>query len=154
MRNVPHFTQSSTKRIVAAALAALKAARQWSNGDLGDALGCGEGTARNRLCDDDTNNQMPVHELRRLIASGELSTVNAIVADLGVHVEPDAPDAPGDPLQAAAASSRCSVALIEASADGRITDDEWRVLIPLLEDEDRKIGALLAQGRRQLAEDR
>lgn len=148
-----HFTQSSTKRITAAALADLKRDREWSNNDLGDVLGCGEGTARNRLCDDDPNNQMPVHELRRLIARGEIGAVNSMLSDLGVHVEVDQFDTPADALQAAAASSRCSVALIEAAPDG-ISNAEWRRLIPLLEDEDRKISALLVQGRRALAGDR
>lgn len=152
MRNERHFTQSSTKRITAAALADLKRDREWSNTDLGEVLGCGEGTARNRLCDDDPANQMPVHELRRLIAKGEIGTVNAILCDLGVHIEFDTFDTPSDALQAAAASSRCSVALIEAAPDG-ISKAEWRKLVPLLEDEDRKIGALLIEGRRALAGD-
>lgn len=151
MTKSAHITQSSTKRITAAALAELKRLREWSNSDLGEALGCGEGTARNRLCDDDPNNQMPVHELRRLIAAGEFGTVNSIFADLGVHLEQDVFDTPTDALQAAAASSRCSVALIEAAPDG-ISKAEWRVLLPLLEDEDRKISAMLVEGRRVLGD--
>lgn len=144
------FTQSCTKRLTASALADLKRRNAWSNADLGDALGGGEGTARNRLCDDEPNNQMTVHELRRLIAAGEIGTVNSILADLGVHVEPDKYETPIDALQAAAASSRCTGALIEAAPDG-ISRAEWRKLIPLLEDEDRKIGAMLIEGRRALS---
>ncbi|WP_145960975.1 hypothetical protein [Sphingosinithalassobacter portus] len=131
----------------------MKRDREWSNSDLADVLGCGEGTVRNRLADDDPANQMPVHELRRLIAAGEGSTVNAILADLGVHIEPDHFGNPTDALQAAAAASRCSVALIEAAPDG-IDGKEWAALLPLLEDEERKISALLAEGRRMLAEGR
>lgn len=143
-------TQSSTKRTVAAALADLKKLRGWSNAELGEVLGCGEGTARNRLADDEPNNQMPVHELLRLILAGELGAVNGILSEVGVHVKQDQFDSAIDALQAAAASSRCSVALIEAAPDG-ISKDEWRALLPLLEDEDRKISALIVAGRRALA---
>lgn len=153
MTKSPVFTQSATKRTIAAALSELKKERSWSNADLGDVLGCGEGTVRNRLADDEPNNQMPVHELRRLIAAGELATVNAILADVGAHIEQDGYDTPIDALQAAASASRCTAALIDA-APGGIDAREWRVLLPLLEDEDRRIGCLLAQGRRAVAEGR
>ncbi|RYG89544.1 MAG: hypothetical protein EON59_01340, partial [Alphaproteobacteria bacterium] len=112
------ITQNSTKRTVAAALADLKKLRGWSNSELGEVLGCGEGTARNRLADDEPNNQMPVHELLRLILAGELGAVNAILAEVGVHIEQDQFDTAIDALQVAATSSRSATALIEAAPNG------------------------------------
>ncbi|GEM_PF-6883565 len=153
MMKTSALTQSSTKRIVAAALAGLKADRSWSNADLGDVLGCNEGTARNRMADEEPNNQMPVHELRRLIAAGEIGTVDKILHDLGVHIERDDFETPADALKAAACSNRTAAALIEAAPDG-ISKAEWRVLLPLLEAEDAMRSALLVEGRRALAGER
>ncbi len=74
------ITQSHTKRQTALALAEAKTRNHWSNGDAGDALGCGEGTIRNRLDADDAKNQMTVHELLRSIQADGPHIANSILA--------------------------------------------------------------------------
>jgi hypothetical protein len=144
------ITHSHTKRRTAAALAALKASRSFSNADMGDAMGCGEGTVRNRLESDDPSHQMTVHELVRLTQALGSSVANAIFADIGHQLVPDVHDSAADALGAAGASARCTAALIEA-APGGIDRAEARRLLPLLEAQDALISGMIVHCRHVLA---
>lgn len=145
------LTQTHTKRIAAAALAELKVKNHWSSADLADAMGCADRTVANRLCDEEPNNALTLHELRRLVQAGELGAANAIFADLGVRMDPIDYSTPIDAITASSCSARCTSALIEA-APGGYSVDEWRVLLPMLEQHDATISNLIQQGRRAIAQ--
>lgn len=144
------LTHSHTKRITAAALTAAKARRDWSNGDLADAMGCGEGTIRNRLTDDEPSHQMTVHELRRVTQADGPMIANAIFADLEYQLVPDNPESAIDALTVAHGAANCAAALIEASPGG-ISVAEWRTLMPILEAQDQRLSSLIQAGRAALA---
>lgn len=59
------ITQNDAKRAFAAAVLQEKDARNLKNPDVGDVLGCGEGTVRNRLDTDRTDHQPLAFELAR-----------------------------------------------------------------------------------------
>lgn len=150
MTKAPILTQSHAKRVSAAALSTLKARRDWSNADLGEAMGCGEGTVRNRLDGDSSNNQLTAHELVRLTLADGPAVANALFGEVGFELVPDAHGSAPDALVAASGAARCAAALIERSPDG-IDLKEWRELLPLLEDHDRVISAMLRKGRAVLS---
>lgn len=123
------ITQSDTKRVTAAALAEAKSRNRWSNADAGDALGCAEGTIRNRLDADCSKHQMTVHELVRSIDADGPGIANAILGPLVDHrAVPIVCDTAPDAIEAAGRAARCAADLIAAGADG-IDADEARALI-------------------------
>jgi len=145
------ITQSSTKRLCAAALADAKSRHDWSNQDAGDALGCGEGTIRNRLNTDDVGNQMTVHELRRSLGADGTHIANKILSGDGYLVVPvTAADAP-DAFALAASSSRCTAELIEAAQDG-FDFDEATSLLPKVVEQREGLASLEVLLRRTIAE--
>ncbi|NYT43130.1 hypothetical protein HZY97_20310 [Sphingomonas sp. R-74633] len=145
------ITHSRTKRVTAGALADAKTRNDWSNGDMGDAMGCGEGTVRHRLNADDPSHQMTVHELLRLTQADGPRVANAIFADIQHALVPDVHDTVPDALAAASGAALCASALIEA-APGGIDLVEWRRLLPTLEAHDAVISRLIQIGRAALAE--
>lgn len=141
MLNCSLITQSHTKKAAASALAEAKARHGWSNTDLGDALGCGEGTIRNRLDTDSPGNQMTVHELLRSIQSDGPAIANRILGEVGYRATPTqaAPDA--DVLLVASRAALCASELITAAPDG-IDPKEAQHLLPLLVDHVAQLTAL------------
>ncbi len=125
------LTQSGTKRVTAAALAAAIARNEWSNADAGEALGCSEGTIRNRLDTGTADKQMPVHELRRSIVVDGPEMANAILADINHRVVPVHCETAPDALAAAGAAARCAADIIAAAPDG-FDPDEAKLLLPAI----------------------
>lgn len=124
------ITQSDTKRATASAIADAKVRNRWSNADAGDALGCAEGTIRNRIDADCCKHQMTVHELARSIDADGPHIANAILGPLVAHrVVPLICDTAPHALEAAGRAARCAADLIAAGADG-IDAHEARNLIP------------------------
>lgn len=119
------ITQSHTKRTTAAAISAAKARNGWSNSDAADALGCCEGTIRNRLDTDAPNNQMTVHELLRSLQSDGRGIANDILAAVEYEVQPKdlSPDRTCD-RKKASSITRALLAVSGMLEDGLITDDE------------------------------
>lgn len=147
------ITQTSTKLATAAALGEAKARRKWSNSDAADALGCGEGTIRNRLEGDDPKNQMTVHELRRSLAADGTHIANRILADDGYRVVSAGCDSAPDALAIAAAQTRCATDLIEAAPDGFDPGEAERLLPGIVAQIDR-LSALEGHLRRVISEAR
>lgn len=143
------ITQSDTKRATAAALADAKRRRCWSNSDAADALGCGEGTIRNRLDADDPKHQMTVHELRRALRTDGPHIANGILADDGYRVVSSACDSAPDALTVAGQQTRCAAELIE-SAPGGIDFDEAQRLLPMVVAQQDSLSALEGHLRRTI----
>jgi len=144
------ITQTRTKRATAAAIADAKLRNGWSNGDAGDALGCGEGTVRNRLEADDAKNQMTVHELLRSIQADGPHIANAILAVVRCRVATVECENAPDALAVAGASARCAAELI-AAAPGGIDPDEARRLLPIVTAQRHELEQLEATLRATLA---
>jgi len=144
------ITQSDTKRATAAAIQDAKTRRKWSNSDAGDALGCGEGTIRNRLDSDDPGNQMTVHELRRSLRSDGTHIANKILADDGYRVVSTGADSAPDALTVAAMQTRCAAELIDAAPDG-IDYEEAKRLLPRVVEQQDSLAALEGMLRRTIA---
>ena len=126
------ITQSDAKRATATAIDEAKERNRWSNADVGDVLGCGEGTVRNRLNGDDPAHQMSVYELARAIAAGQPEIANHILKALcGHHVAPDCADDAPQALDAAAASAQCAADLIAIAPDG-ISLAEAKATLPTM----------------------
>jgi hypothetical protein len=147
------ITQSHTKRATAAALAEAKARNRWSNSDAADALGCGEGTIRNRLDADDPKNQMTVHELRRSLQADGPHIANAILSDVGFGVVSTECDSAPDALAVAGASARCAAEII-SMAPGGFDPDEARRLLPIVTAQKCELAALETMLRKVLSDDR
>jgi hypothetical protein len=126
------ITQSRTKRQTALAISEAKQRNGWSNSDAGDALGCGEGTIRNRLDGDDAKNQMTVHELLRSIQADGPHIANTILAMVDHRAHPITCDSVPDAISAAGTSARCAAELIQA-APGGFDKLEAIGLLPLVE---------------------
>lgn len=128
------LSQIGTKQIVAEALRDTKKRNGWSNAETGDAMGCGEGTVRNRLDDEDASHQMTVHELRRLIAVDGSTALDSMIADLGYRtIVTDDCQRHADPMTLAAAKARAAADLIAALSDGNISREEAARLLPQFE---------------------
>jgi len=135
------ITQSRTKRETAAAIAEAKARNEWSNGDAGDALGCGEGTIRNRLDADDAKHQMTVYELLRSIQSDGAHIANRIMRVVKHRLVPtDCSSAP-DALAVAGSAARCAAEIITA-APGGFDRDEAKRLLPIVVAQQADLAAL------------
>lgn len=147
------ITQSHTKRATAAALAEAKVRNDWSNSDAGDAIGCGEGTIRNRLDADDPKNQMTVHELRRSLQADGAHIANAILADVGYRVTPTGCESAPDALAVAGASARCAAEIITA-APGGFDPDEAKRLLPIVTAQMSELASLESMLRKVLSDDR
>lgn len=80
------LTQRISKARCADLIRAAKRANGWTNTDAGDAMGCCEGTVRNRLDDDTPKDQMTVYELARLIAACDPKAIGDELAALGLAV--------------------------------------------------------------------
>ena len=128
------ITQSRTKRQTALAISEAKLRNGWSNGDAADALGCGEGTIRNRIDADDAKNQMTVHELLRSIQADGPHIANSILAIVDHRVHAIACDNVPDAIAAAGDSARCAAELI-AAAPGGFDKNEALALLPLVENQ-------------------
>lgn len=144
------ITQSLTKRRTAAALLAAKARREWSNSDMGDALGCGEGTIRNRIDGDDAKNQMTVHELLRSIQADGAHIANDILAIVDHRATPRRCTSAPDAIAAAGAAARCAAEIIEA-APGGFDRSEAVKLLPSIEQEIEALTALADHLREVIA---
>jgi hypothetical protein len=145
------ITQSNTKRLCAAAIADAKERHDWSNRDAGDALGCGEGTIRNRINTDDVGNQMTVHELRRSLAADGTHIANRILSGDGYLVMPVDTAEPADAFAIAASGARCTAELIEAAQDGFVFDEAIS-LLPKVVEQREGLARLEALLRRTIAE--
>ena len=125
------ITKSSTKRVGASALLEVKARREWSNVDLGDAMDCSEGTVRLRIDGDDVAKQMTMHEARRITQADGPAVLNALLSDIGYCLSPIADLLPDvNPMGVAATAARTASDLITLAVDG-IDPDEAAVLLPL-----------------------
>lgn len=144
------ITQTDTKRLCAAAIADAKARNDWSNSDAGDALGCGEGTIRNRLNTDDVGNQMTVHELRRSLRADGTHIANKILTEDGYRVVPTGSEGAPDALTVAAMQTRCAADLIDAAPDG-IDFEEAKRLLPRVVEQQDSLASLEAMFRRIIA---
>lgn len=144
------ITQSRTKQVTAAALQDAKSRNGWSNGDAGDALGCGEGTIRNRLDGDDAKNQMTVHELLRSIQADGPHIANMILAIVDHRADPVCCDNAPDAIAAAGAAARCAADLIAAAPDG-FSKAEARTLLPQIEAQIRQLKGLADHMREVIA---
>lgn len=135
------ITQTHTKRETAAAIAEAKARNGWSNNDAGDALGCGEGTIRNRMEADDPKNQMTVHELLRSIQADGPHIANRILRSVDYRVVPTSCDSAPDAIAVAGNAARCAAEIITAAADG-FDRDEAKRLLPLVVAQQAELAAL------------
>lgn len=135
------ITQSSTKRATAAAIAEAKARNDWSNRDAGDALGCGEGTIRNRIDAEDAKNQMTVHELLRSIQADGPHIANRILEGVAYRVLPKSYAAAPDALAVAGGAARCAAEIIAASPGG-FDRNEAAKLIPIVVEQQENLAAL------------
>lgn len=127
------ITKSSAKQVVASAISDAKARNRWSNSDLGTAIDASEGTVRNRLDTDTSDNQMTVYELVRAVAAGEVIMASKIISDLcGHHLVPDTDVGAPSPHAVAAESAQCAANIIAALPDD-IDADEAGDLVPQLE---------------------
>ena len=144
------ITQSSTKRVTAAAIGDAKARRSWSNADAGDALGVAEGTIRNRLEADCPKHQMTVFELLRALQSDGVAIPNRIMADAGYEVVPTVCASATDAIVTAGRQAHCASEIIAAAVDAVITREEWRRLMPVIVQAQADLAAMAAQGRAAL----
>lgn len=145
------ITQAHTKRTTAAALADAKSRRDWSNADLGDALGVSEGTIRNRIDGDCPNHQMNVFELARSIQSDGVDIANRILGELvDHHVEPNGCASAIDAIAIAGLQAQCAADLITAGADG-FDREEAKTLLPKVVEQIGRLEGLEAHLRAVIA---
>jgi hypothetical protein len=144
------LTQSRAKRVIASALTDAQKRRDWSNADLGDALGCGEGTIRNRTDIDDTGKQMTVYELLRSVAADGTHIANAIFAEVQHQLRPTGCSSAPDAIAIAYEQTRCAAELIAASPGGYDLEEATR-LLPMVVDQNARGALLEAELRRIIA---
>ncbi len=135
------ITQTNTKRITASAISEAKERNGWSNGDAGDALGCGEGTIRNRLEADDPKHQMTVYELLRSIDADGPHIANRILGAVDFRAMPKGCTSAPDALALAGSQARCAAELI-AAVPGGIDRNEAFQLLPLVVTQQASLAAL------------
>jgi len=144
------LTQSRTKLVTADALSDAKKRRGWSNGDAGDALGCGEGTIRNRLDQDDPGHQMTVYELLRSVLADGTHIANAIFDEIDHHLRPHGCASAPDAIEVAYQQTKCAAELI-AAAPGGYDLEEARRLLPIVAAQNASGAVLEAQLRAIIA---
>lgn len=128
------ITQSRAKRAFAEAVLHEKGARELSNHDVGDVLGCGEGTVRNRLDTDSAENQPLAYELSRGIREWGADFGNRFITPLtGYILVPARCDSEADPVRIAAEMGDCLARILTADADKIIRHAEAKLLLPIVE---------------------